>query len=308
MRWQDAERSTNVDDVRGRRFGGGGMPIRLGGVGGMSLGGLVAIMAITYLLGGDPLAVLTGGAPTETAAPGPGDTAPIDDEGSQFVKTMLKSTETVWGSVFREQLGRSYAEPRLVMFTDVGPVGLRHQLVGGRALLLSARPARLHRHLLLQRARSPLRRARRLRPGLRHRARGRPSRPEPARHRREGPRRAAARQRGPGQPALGPHGAAGRLLRRRLGPLRQGAERARQGDPRAGRRRGRPARGRRHRRRRDPAQDAGPGDRPRAGRTARRSSACSGCAAASTAARSAPATPSARSLFAARSTRARGPP
>ena len=68
MRWQDAERSTNVDDVRGRRFGGGGMPIRLGGMGGMSLGGLVAIMAITYLLGGDPLALLTGGVPTETAA------------------------------------------------------------------------------------------------------------------------------------------------------------------------------------------------------------------------------------------------
>ena len=121
MRWQDAERSTNVDDVRGRRFGGGGMPVRLGGVGGMSLGGLVAIMAITYLLGGDPLAVLTGGAPTETAAPGPGDSAPIDDEGSQFVKAMLKSTETVWGAVFRDQLGRSYTEPRLVMFTDAVP-------------------------------------------------------------------------------------------------------------------------------------------------------------------------------------------
>src|SRR5688500_8147091 len=116
MRWQDAERSTNVDDVRGRRFGGGGMPIRLGGVGGMSLGGLVAIMAITYLPGGDPLAVLTGGAPTETAAPGPGDSAPIDDEGSRFVRTVLKSTENVWGTVFREQLGRSYTEPRLVMF------------------------------------------------------------------------------------------------------------------------------------------------------------------------------------------------
>ena len=69
MRWQDAERSPNVDDVRGQRFGGGGMPVRLGGMGGMGLGGLVAIMAITYLLGGDPFALLTGGVPTETAAP-----------------------------------------------------------------------------------------------------------------------------------------------------------------------------------------------------------------------------------------------
>jgi len=122
MRWQDAERSTNVDDVRGRRFGGGGMPVRLGGVGGLGLGGLVAVMAITYLLGGDPLAVLTGGAPTETSAPPQaGDSAPIDDEGSRFVKTMLKSTELVWSTVFREQLGRSYSEPRLVMFRDAVP-------------------------------------------------------------------------------------------------------------------------------------------------------------------------------------------
>ncbi len=129
MRWQDAEQSSNVDDVRGRRFGGGGMPVRLGG---MSLGGLVAIMAITYLLGGDPLAVLTGGVPTETAAPGPGDSAPIDDEGSRFVKTMLKSTEVVWGTVFRDQLGRSYSEPRLVMFSDAVPsaCGMSSSAVG----------------------------------------------------------------------------------------------------------------------------------------------------------------------------------
>jgi predicted metalloprotease len=119
MRWQDAERSNNVDDVRGQRTGGGGMPIRLGGMGGMSLGGLVAIMAITYLLGGDPFAVLTGGTPTERAAPpSAGSGAPIEDEGGKFVQTVLRSTEIVWADVFRKQLGRSYTEPRLVLFTD----------------------------------------------------------------------------------------------------------------------------------------------------------------------------------------------
>jgi predicted metalloprotease len=117
MRWQDAERSTNVDDVRGQGVGGGRMPIRLGGMGGLSLGGLVAIMAVTYLLGGDPLAVLTGGAPTETAAPEAVPGQAIDDEGSQFAKAVLKSTETVWASVFRDQLGRQYQDPRLVLFT-----------------------------------------------------------------------------------------------------------------------------------------------------------------------------------------------
>jgi predicted metalloprotease len=123
MRWQDAEKSSNVDDVRGRRFGGGGIPIRLGGMGGMGLGGIVALMLITYLLGGDPFALLTGGVPTQTAAPanGPGDPAPVDDEGSLFVKAVLRSTEVVWGNVFREQLGRTYQEPRLVLFTDAVP-------------------------------------------------------------------------------------------------------------------------------------------------------------------------------------------
>ena len=42
---------------------------------GLGLGGLVAVMAITYLLGGDPFAVLTGGVPTETAASLGGQTA-----------------------------------------------------------------------------------------------------------------------------------------------------------------------------------------------------------------------------------------
>ena len=45
MRWQDAEQSDNVDDIRGQggaRFGGG--PVRLGGMG---LGGLLGLMLLT---------------------------------------------------------------------------------------------------------------------------------------------------------------------------------------------------------------------------------------------------------------------
>ena len=118
MRWQDAERSSNVDDLRGQRFGGGGM--RLGGLG---LGGLLGLMLLTYLLGGDPLALLQGGIPTETAGPAdtPGTTAPPEDEGGKFASTVLKSTELVWERVFREQLGREYAKPRLALFTDMVP-------------------------------------------------------------------------------------------------------------------------------------------------------------------------------------------
>jgi predicted metalloprotease len=134
MRWQDAERSSNVDDVRGQRFGrgGAGIPIRLGGLGGMSLGGLVAIVLITWLLGGDPLAVLTGGTPTETAPPAAVPGAGVQDEGRKFVEAMLRSTETVWARVFREQLGREYQNPRLVLFTDAVPsaCGMNSAAVG----------------------------------------------------------------------------------------------------------------------------------------------------------------------------------
>jgi predicted metalloprotease len=117
MRWQDAEQSDNVDDVRGQggvRFGGG--PVRLGGMG---LGGLLGLMLLTYLLGGDPLALLQGGVPTETAAPtDSGPTAPPQDEGGRFASTILKSTELVWTRVFQEQVGRPYEKPRLALFSD----------------------------------------------------------------------------------------------------------------------------------------------------------------------------------------------
>ena len=92
MRWQDAEQSTNVEDVRGQPARGGRMPIRLGGMGGLSLGGLVAILAITYLLGGDPLVVLTGGTPTESAAPEAVPGEATDDEGSRFAKAVPVET------------------------------------------------------------------------------------------------------------------------------------------------------------------------------------------------------------------------
>jgi predicted metalloprotease len=123
MEWRDAERSSNVEDVRGRRFGRGhGMPVRLGGAGGMGIGGLVVLLLVGYLMGVDPLTILSGGVPTETAAPptaGPGDG--IQDEGRHFIEATLRSTELVWAEVFRTQLRQQYREPRLVLFSDVVP-------------------------------------------------------------------------------------------------------------------------------------------------------------------------------------------
>ena len=123
MEWRDAERSSNVEDVRGRSFGGGrGMPIRLGGTGGMGLGGLVVLLLVGYLMGIDPLTILSGGVPTETAAPPearPEDG--IQDEGRHFIEATLRSTELVWAEVFRTQLRQQYREPKLVLFSNMVP-------------------------------------------------------------------------------------------------------------------------------------------------------------------------------------------
>lgn len=109
MRWRGAPQSENVEDRRGRGIG-----MRAGGMG---IGGLLLLALLTYLAGGDPLALLTQ-IPTEVGsgageAPAPGQ----PDEAGDFVKTVLGDTETVWTQVLPQQLNRSYQVPRLVLFS-----------------------------------------------------------------------------------------------------------------------------------------------------------------------------------------------
>ncbi len=79
--------------------------------------GLLAIVAIVWLLGGDPSEVLS------TLQSGPGSGAPADPaviqaeaELAEFVSVVLKDTEDVWNDLFR-QSGRTYREPKLVLFS-----------------------------------------------------------------------------------------------------------------------------------------------------------------------------------------------
>ena len=100
-------------------------------------------------------------------------------------------------------------------------LAVRPGLVGDRPVLLSGRPEGVPRPRLLRRAQGPLRGAGwRLRDGVRRRPRVRPPHPDRPRHLRPGPADVAA---GPvaAEPAVGPPGAAGRLLRRRLGKCRR---------------------------------------------------------------------------------------
>lgn len=129
----DGDESSNLEDRRGDGgyFGGGGggfggMPIPMGGGGGLFKGGLgfVAFIVIAMIFGADPLALLGGGgasyeqpAPNSQASRTAPRQQPAGDAETQFVSRVLKSTEDVWGQVFRE-LGRQYREPKLVLYRD----------------------------------------------------------------------------------------------------------------------------------------------------------------------------------------------
>ncbi|QDU74149.1 Putative neutral zinc metallopeptidase [Bremerella volcania] len=108
MRWRGRRGSENVEDRRSSR--GPAM------AGGGSILGILIIMLLVWLLGGDPLAILRG-LPQQPGGGGGGPVAvnPADDERAQFVSVVLADTEDVWGQQF-QQMGKRYEDPTLVMF------------------------------------------------------------------------------------------------------------------------------------------------------------------------------------------------
>jgi predicted metalloprotease len=106
MKWQGRQGSDNVEDRRGMSTKG--MAVG-GGI------GTIVIVLIVLLLGGDPTPLLndTGGT-TQTEEY----TATVEEEElAQFVKVVLKDTETIWGQIF-SQSGNTYRMPTLVLFSD----------------------------------------------------------------------------------------------------------------------------------------------------------------------------------------------
>ena len=135
----DGDESSNIEDRRddggsyfgggGGGFGGGGIPIPMGGGGGLFKGGLgvVAFIVIAMIFGADPLALLSGlggGGDTSSYTPAPTQQASrpatrpaAGDPETQFVSRVLKSTEDVWTSLFKD-MGRKYIDPKLVLYRD----------------------------------------------------------------------------------------------------------------------------------------------------------------------------------------------
>lgn len=113
MRWQGREGSDNVEDRRGSRMTGMGLP--LGG----GVGGIVLVLLLSALTGQNPLELIGalggpgGGQPADTGAGAP----PADDPQAQFVSVVLKDTEDTFGEIF-QQAGGTYQRPTLVLFSD----------------------------------------------------------------------------------------------------------------------------------------------------------------------------------------------
>jgi predicted metalloprotease len=122
MKWEGQEQSRNVEDRRG--MGGGmGMP-RIGGRG-IGIGTIVIAVLAGWIFGINPLTVLGllgGGGPAEVVqapaqrAPGGQPGAAPQDKAAQFVSTVLRDTEQVWGQMFQGS-GQAYREPKLVLFS-----------------------------------------------------------------------------------------------------------------------------------------------------------------------------------------------
>jgi uncharacterized protein len=116
MRWEKLGRSSNVEDIRGRRRGRRGSPLlRIGGGrGGIAV---IVLLIVAYLVGGPEMLSLlieVGGVAT---SPDPAPAGLGADEAGQFVSAVLASTEDEWQQLFAAA-GRTYSEPRLTLFSD----------------------------------------------------------------------------------------------------------------------------------------------------------------------------------------------
>ncbi len=125
MQWRGRRQSDNIEDRRGMSTGGmgggGGFRLPTGGRGGgIGIGGLVVILLISWALGINPLALLSGDMSTDSGSQqqqtGTRPQGQSSDETTAFVRTILAETEDTWGKIFQAS-GETYQKPTLVLFS-----------------------------------------------------------------------------------------------------------------------------------------------------------------------------------------------
>ncbi len=111
MRWEGGAESSNVEDRRGMGTGG---KLAIGG------GGGILLLILGLIFGGN------FGGNLGVQNPGGGQPLPKDDKTREFVSVVLGFTEQVWKDQFNDpknQYGRRYREPKLVLFSNAVNTG-----------------------------------------------------------------------------------------------------------------------------------------------------------------------------------------
>lgn len=131
MRWQNTDKSSNVEDRRGQQMASaGGGPVllllrflpfllktKIGRVV-LLIGG--AYFAFQYFTGGIDLDASGQAAPQASLSqPTSNAASASQDENAQFVAAILGTTETVWGKLLKGQ----YPQPKLVLYSNVTQTG-----------------------------------------------------------------------------------------------------------------------------------------------------------------------------------------
>ncbi len=113
MEYENMPSSENIEDRRGQR--GGAV-----GAGGLGLGAIVIIFAISYFTGISPQVLISGaemvGVGQQQSAPP--QTAPVDpnDPARKFLAKVVGGTEAVWSEVLPAQTGVKYQPATLVIY------------------------------------------------------------------------------------------------------------------------------------------------------------------------------------------------
>ena len=110
MRLTGRRESSHVDD---RRRSGGGKKA------GMGIGGLVVAALVVWLMGGNPLSVLTQadlGSMITQQSGGTYEPTAEEEALAKFSSQILAGTEDVWAKEFKK-MGKAYQPPRLVLFS-----------------------------------------------------------------------------------------------------------------------------------------------------------------------------------------------
>lgn len=113
MKLDGRRTSDNVDDRRGKGAAG---KVSLG------IGGTIIVGLIVWLMGGNPLDVVTQQVAENVGTEKNYTPTPEEEEAATFAKTILAGTEDVWTEVF-SQNGMRYTPPKMVLFSGTTQSG-----------------------------------------------------------------------------------------------------------------------------------------------------------------------------------------